>query len=99
MSVHTIRNATLCLALAVGGCGSPQESNAPSPVRPAKLIEIQTATDERSLTLPVVIEAQTSTQMTFQVGGLLASLSVSVGSRFSKGTRWPDWSSGISQTR
>lgn len=85
MSVHTIRNATLCLALAVGGCGSPQESNAPSPVRPAKLIEIQTATDERSLTLPVVIEAQTSTQMTFQVGGLLASLSVVGGQQIQQG--------------
>lgn len=75
----------LCLVLALGGCGSSRDGDDPVAVRPAKLIEIETANDERSLTLPVVIEAQASTKMTFQVGGLLSSLSVVGGQPIQQG--------------
>lgn len=73
------------LVSVLAGCGSSSEvSDAPA-IRPAKLIEIQASTDIRTLTLPAVIEAQSSAELTFQVGGLLAQLNVRSGQRVQAG--------------
>jgi RND family efflux transporter MFP subunit len=69
------------LAGCSGEAGKEQEIH----VRPAKLIEISTSTDTRTITLPAVIEAVNSAELTFQVGGLLGELPVREGDKVEQG--------------
>lgn len=73
-----------CL-VTIAGCsgGIPEDTDAP--IRPAKLIEISASSNIRTITLPAIIEAVNSAQLTFQVGGLLQELSVREGDKVEEG--------------
>lgn len=54
-------------------------------VRPAKLIEITTTSNVQTLRSPAIIQASQSSDLTFQVGGEITSLSVVEGQEVRKG--------------
>ena len=83
---RSIRSWHVLLATSlIVGCSTELEVVESAELRPAKIIEIESSTDIRSLTLPAVIEAATSTELTFQVGGLLSELAVRGGQRVNQG--------------
>lgn len=62
-------------ALAVAACwGSPPSEE--EPVRPVKLIEVSSSDDVRTQSLPAVIEAARSSDLTFEISGTLQQLLV-----------------------
>jgi RND family efflux transporter MFP subunit len=75
----------LPIALSVAGCGADSEVVEAAGIRPAKLIEVRVSPDVRSVTIPAVIEAATSTELTFQVGGLLEEIAVRGGQEVNEG--------------
>jgi RND family efflux transporter MFP subunit len=78
---------TLLLLLAgiLTGCSGEKEEILKPVVRPAKLITIEPADDVRTLSLPAVIEAGESVDLTFKVGGLVEELPVTMGVRIEEG--------------
>ena len=92
--LHSVRSAArkagalflvLFCGLMVSACGGDAPDEAPAPIRPARLIEITAQTDVRQISLPAVIEAAETADLTFQVGGLLSELLVIEGQEVSKG--------------
>lgn len=78
--------AALCLvltgtALLTGG-DEPEETRAP---RPVKLLEMTASTDIRKVSLPAIIEASDSVELSFQVPGLLKNVAVEEGDTVRKG--------------
>lgn len=68
--------AALCFTL-VTACDKEATDSVVEPaVRPAKLLTIQNSSNQRSLRYPAVIGAAQSSDLTFQVGGLLQELRV-----------------------
>ena len=67
------------LALLVASCSGGSEEEAESPVRPVKLIEVTTSDDIRTQSLPAVIEAARSSDLTFEITGTLQQLLVQDG--------------------
>lgn len=66
----------LVSAAALAAC-SPQAEEAPEPVvRPIKLVTVEETSNEFPISYPAVIEAAQSSQLTFQVSGLLQELPV-----------------------
>ena len=70
-----------CFALA--GCDDP-EAPAPAPVRPAKLMEVASTENVKTVSLPALIEASATTELGFQVPGLVAAIAVQEGRRVAK---------------
>ena len=56
---------------ALAGCsgGSDTGADQPPKPRPAKLVEVEAATNQRDLSFPAVIRAAQSAELTFQVAG------------------------------
>ncbi len=80
------RNSLLAIGMAVGlaACsGGEDEENAP--VRPVKIIEVSTGTDVRTQSLPAVIEAARSSDLTFEINGTLQELLVREGDNVRQG--------------
>ncbi len=74
----------LAAGILLAGCGGAERS-APAGIRPAKLIELRPVSDVRSIALPALIEASDSSDLTFQVGGLIAGIEVREGQQISQG--------------
>ena len=65
------------LAALVAGCGSePTETQEDTAVRPVKLLTVEEAGSGQTRRYPAVIEAASSSELTFQVGGQLEQLTV-----------------------
>lgn len=69
----------------VCACGGPQEVSLEIPVRPAKLIEVSTTNGVRTLRLPAVVGAASTSDLAFQVSGQLLELGISEGDRVTRG--------------
>ena len=75
----------LAVLLAVVGSFDEAEALAEAPVRPAKLTVIAGAADNRTVTLPALIEAAVSAELGFQVAGVMAAISVREGESVAEG--------------
>jgi RND family efflux transporter MFP subunit len=78
--------ALMGMALFISGCSEPVEQVMESPVRPAKILTVSSATDSRQLNLPAVIEASNTSVLTFQVSGNIEELPVTEGQEVTRGT-------------
>ena len=65
--------------LALLGCSSEVEVQAEQPIRPAKLLEVTAGSNERQVSFPAIIEANSTSELTFEVGGTLEELLVKEG--------------------
>ena len=74
----------LC-GLLLSACGQAETPDQPDVVRPVKLIEIDSASNLHRINFPAVIEAASTADVTFQVGGALDELRVIGGQNVSKG--------------
>lgn len=74
----------LCLVLFTG-CSAKEEVEKAEVIRPAKLIKIASTDNIKQLSFPALIEASGSSQLTFQVSGLLKTLDVKEGQEVKKG--------------
>ncbi len=75
-------------ALAIGGALSGCSGGAAEDteiVRPARLITIEAASERLDVSFPAIVEARSSSTLTFQVGGLLEAFPVSEGQFVRKG--------------
>lgn len=66
-----------CMAFfMIAGCGEPSTEEAQTNVRPAKLLTVGAASQERDLVLPAVVRATQSAELTFPVAGEVRELEV-----------------------
>ena len=77
--------ATIGLGLFLVACSGRTETPAEPPVRPIKLITVETSSNRLPLSYPAVIEAAQSSVLTFQVSGLLQELPVTEGQPIEEG--------------
>ena len=80
-------SAILIAVLATTGCSRNDEArsdDAPKS-RPAKLINVQAATNQRNLSFPAVIRAAQSADLTFQVAGEIREINVLEGDQVESG--------------
>ncbi|MEE9271869.1 MAG: efflux RND transporter periplasmic adaptor subunit [Robiginitomaculum sp.] len=75
----------LILSLIFTGCKQPETVVSEPKVRPAKLVTVSIASTSRSLSFPAVIEAENSSELTFQVSGQITTLTVLEGDDVKKG--------------
>lgn len=73
------------ISLALCGCGEVQSVTPEPNIRPAKLTTVVAATTSRTLSFPAVIEAENSSELTFQVPGQITSLTVLEGDPVEEG--------------
>ncbi len=73
------------LAMLALACSRGSETPAEPPVRPIKLITVETSSNRMPFSYPAVIEAAQSSVLTFQVGGLLQELPVTEGQPIEQG--------------
>lgn len=74
----------VALAVSISACSSGAEQE-PEIVRPAKLFEIEAASERIDVSFPAIIEARNSSTLTFQVSGLLQDFSVAEGQPVRRG--------------
>ena len=74
-----------CTALFVTACANEAEAPAAESSRPAKLVTVKAASSTQTLSLPAVIRAARSSQLTFQVGGQIQELNVLEGQEVAEG--------------
>jgi len=67
------------------GCGGVEQTET-TVVRPAKLVTVGSASTQRTLTFPAVIEARSTAELTFPVGGTLEQILVRAGDEVAQGT-------------
>lgn len=80
------QSAAFLLMLALASCGPEVDQQASEPaVRPAKLITIGEASDLESRTFPAIIEAAQSSELAFQVGGLVEEIGVTEAQQIQQG--------------
>jgi RND family efflux transporter MFP subunit len=72
-------------ALAVIGCPGSEPDQERRIVRPAKLVEVEASRPVRTVKYPAVIEAASSAEVTFEVGGLLKELPIRSGQTIEEG--------------
>lgn len=74
--------------MALASCSDAADTNVDEPPkpRPAKLVEVEAATNQRDLTFPAVIRAAQSAELTFQVAGEIREISVLEGDEVTAGT-------------
>ena len=72
---------------ALAGCsgGSDTGADQPPKPRPAKLVEVEAATNQRDLSFPAVIRAAQTAELTFQVAGEIREINVLEGDEVSAG--------------
>lgn len=89
-SLNRQKTRTFSIAAAVSvfltACGAPEEVETPDPIRPVKLVEVESSSNVFQLNLPAVIEASNTSILTFQVGGTLDQLNVTEGQEVTRGT-------------
>ena len=69
----------------LSSCSPAENTETPDPVRPVKLIEIRSSTNEIHINLPAVIEATETADVTFLVGGSLDEFTVRASQEVTKG--------------
>jgi len=69
----------------LAACSEPAPQEDVEVIRPARLVEVTSTSDVREITLPAIIEASESVDLTFQLGGLLQELNVTEGDPISEG--------------
>lgn len=67
------------------GCGEAPVAEKAEVIRPAKLIDVQLSSDIKRFSLPAVVEASNSKDMTFQVSGQVEKLNVREGQEVKEG--------------
>ncbi|WP_262695656.1 efflux RND transporter periplasmic adaptor subunit [Kordiimonas aquimaris] len=73
-------------ALILAACSSSEDEVSDTPkVRPAKLVTVSDASTSRSISFPAIIEAENSSELTFQVNGQIIELSVLEGDPVEEG--------------
>lgn len=72
-------------AVGAASCSQQSDEAAEPPIRPIKLITVETSSNRFPVSYPAVIEASQSSALTFQVGGLLQELPVSEGQPIEQG--------------
>ena len=74
--------------MALAGCSGGTDTSADEPLkpRPAKLVEVEAATNQRDLSFPAVIRAAQSADLTFQVAGEIREINVLEGDEIPEGT-------------
>ena len=81
-----ILRPSMALALvALVGCSGGESDEERAIVRPAKLIEVEASSPVRTVRWPAIIEASSSAEVTFQVGGLLQELPIRSGQTVEEG--------------
>lgn len=76
----------LLSAVLLTACSSPEDEVAITPkARPAKLVTVTQASMSRKLSFPALIEAEDSSELTFQVNGQITQLMVLEGDEVKKG--------------
>ena len=85
MTIYRLSFAMIAIALA--GCsGSVEEDTAaPAKPRPAKLIEVEPASNQRDLLFPAIIRAAQSADLTFQVSGEIREINALEGDEVEEG--------------
>ena len=73
--------------MALAGCSGSSDTSADQPPtpRPAKLVEVEAATNQRDLSFPAVIQAAQTAELTFQVAGEIREINVLEGDEVSAG--------------
>ncbi len=67
-------------------CSSPEDETSDVPkTRPAKLVTVSAASKTRTLSFPAVIEAENSSELTFEVNGKITTLNVLEGNEVEEG--------------
>ena len=85
-SKNTFRSIALLFPLALVACGPEVVEQSSEPViRPVKLITISEASDLESRTFPAIIEAAQSSELAFQVGGLIEEIAVTEAQQIQQG--------------
>lgn len=74
-----------CGLIILAACSPAVEEVPQEVIRPAKLIEITSTSNVQTLRSPAIIQASQSSDLTFQVGGEITSLSVVEGQEVRKG--------------
>jgi len=73
-------------AMAVGGCVDNRDVNLPEPVvQPVKLYTVESFSDQFTRNFPAVMEAAQTSQLAFQVSGVLKELPVQDGQQIEQG--------------
>ena len=67
------------------GCGQRGDEDAPTPSRPVKITVVEDVSDSISVNYPAIVAASDSTNLTFQVGGLVNEVVVIEGQSIKKG--------------
>ncbi len=83
-----MKNISLILivaSLALSACQKAEETQTEAKIRPAKLVTVTSASSSRSISFPAVIEAENSSELTFQVSGQITQLNVLEGDEVKKG--------------
>jgi RND family efflux transporter MFP subunit len=73
------------IALLQTGCGGDGPAPSSEPIRPAKLLQIDSVDPTRKIELPAFIAAAETANITFQVGGVLEELRVKAGDEVAQG--------------
>ena len=73
------------LMIGLSACQKAEDVKPQTKIRPAKLITVTSASTSRSLNFPAVIEAENSSELTFQVSGQITQLTVLEGDEVKKG--------------
>ncbi|MEM6536459.1 MAG: efflux RND transporter periplasmic adaptor subunit [Pseudomonadota bacterium] len=85
MATFGVRFALLTMMAGLSACGEPVEETAAKAVRPAKLIEISESVGVRTLRLPAVVGAASTSDLAFQVSGQMLALDIEEGQFVEKG--------------
>lgn len=80
----TWRSFVVALCVVLSGCGA-SDIEEPEIIRPAKLFTVEAANKRLDVSFPAIIEARSSSTLTFQVGGLLENFPISEGQPVRKG--------------
>ncbi len=80
-----LRPLVALVLVVVIGCSGNEPDQERKVVRPAKLHEVEASRSVRTVKYPAIIEATSSAEVTFQVGGLLKELLVREGKRVAEG--------------
>jgi len=81
----TVRSAALSCLVLLFACQASDEEPAPKPIRPAKLLEVSESVGVRTLRLPAIVGAASTSDLAFQVPGRLLELEIVEGQNVEKG--------------
>lgn len=84
MRLKTLLSSAACI-FALAACSPAEETVQAEVIRPAKLIEITSTSNVKTLRSPAIVQASQSSDLTFQVGGEITSLPVVEGQEVRKG--------------